>query len=622
VSLADVAHALQSVWRLHPWTRSRAVLLASLGLAPRGAMGAKLPALIEAAEGAGGGAVLTGSAVAGAADPWTEAAVSPAGAVTACRWGPDEAWAPLRPCPAAEEEGGAELLWCPPVHVLGAAAQAAVVAATSPDVTADGWREAGARAHATGDRPSAAWVSVASEAGLAVTPVPVGEGVAPASLALSGAMHPSVPLRASDAPGADPPRAAAPPPGTDPADVVVAEAFARVGVMGNPSDGFFGRTVSATVSNFRATVTLWPDDSPAGRRGRVTLAPHPIYDPTAFDNCLQAEAVARREGYSGGSRLLLACLHRLHRRLREAGVLPEGADRRGFVAKWHTTVPRQVGLAGSSAILTAFTRALLRFWGLHRRPEALEAAGLGMQGAPSFVLAVETEELGINAGLQDRVAQWWEGAVAMDFARELVEATGAGRYERLRVARLPALFLAFAPDPSDSGRIHAPVRERWLAGDGEVVGGMAAVAACAAEAAALLRGGEGEGDDTGPSAAGRASSLASLMSKNFDLRRSLFGDGALGAANLRMVEIARAAGAAAKFPGSGGAVVGVVDVLGMVVAGALHAGAVPAEGSGPEAYEEAADAGVEALRRAYAAEGFVCVRLEPTEGHGGGIGAE
>ncbi|KAA0161344.1 hypothetical protein FNF28_05092 [Cafeteria roenbergensis] len=351
----------------------------------------------------------------------------------------------------------------------------------------------------------------------------------------------------------------------DPSDVVTAEAFARVGLMGNPSDGFFGRTVAATISNFKASVTVWPDRSPAGARGRVTLAPHPVFDAAVFANVAQASA-------------------------------------------WHTTIPRQVGLAGSSAILTAFVRAMLAFWGLAGRPELLEKAGLGPEGGPSFVLAVETEELGISAGLQDRVAQWWGGVVAMDFARERVEASGAGVYRPLPVAALPGLFLAYAPDPSDSGRIHAPVRQRWLEGDAVVTRGMCDIAACAAEVEGML---DGPVDD-GAAMAERGHSLAELMSRNFGLRRSLFGDASLGRANLRMVEIAVETGAAAKFPGSGGAVVGVVDVVGMAAAGSLAADAVPGKGSPMSDYDLAVAAGAEALRRAYAAEGFVCVMLRPT----------
>lgn len=50
--------------------------------------------------------------------------------------------------------------------------------------------------------------------------------------------------------------------------------------------------------------------------------------------------------------------------------------------------------------------------------------------------------------------------------------------------------------------------------------------------------------------------FASLMDKNFNLRRNIYGDSLLREANLRMVDIARKHGFAAKLAGSGGAVVG------------------------------------------------------------------
>lgn len=48
--------------------------------------------------------------------------------------------------------------------------------------------------------------------------------------------------------------------------------------------------------------------------------------------------------------------------------------------------------------------------------------------------------------------------------------------------------------------------------------------------------------------------LGSMLDQNFELRRGVYGDAALGATNVEMVETARAVGAAAKFCGSGGAV--------------------------------------------------------------------
>lgn len=49
--------------------------------------------------------------------------------------------------------------------------------------------------------------------------------------------------------------------------------------------------------------------------------------------------------------------------------------------------------------------------------------------------------------------------------------------------------------------------------------------------------------------------LASLMNANFKIRRSLYGDAALGSINLDMIQSAVDVGAAAKFCGSGGAIV-------------------------------------------------------------------
>ena len=93
---------------------------------------------------------------------------------------------------------------------------------------------------------------------------------------------------------------------------------------------------------------------------------------------------------------------------------------------------------------------------------------------PQFVLDVEKEELGINAGLQDRVVQTYEGVVFMDFHNDLLEGQvcvtslchvtvprhcatslchvthsdllegqGHGQYERLDVRLLPRLWLAY-----------------------------------------------------------------------------------------------------------------------------------------------------------------------------------
>ena len=53
---------------------------------------------------------------------------------------------------------------------------------------------------------------------------------------------------------------------------------------------------------------------------------------------------------------------------------------------------------------------------------------------PSLVLSVETDELGIVAGLQDRVIQVYEGLVYMDFAREVMRRAVRSAVRGLRAA--------------------------------------------------------------------------------------------------------------------------------------------------------------------------------------------
>ena len=306
----------------------------------------------------------------------------------------------------------------------------------------------------------------------------------------------------------------------------ICRAHARVGVMGNPSDGFFGKTISLSIANYWAEVRLWPS-------ARLTILPHPLYDPHSFGGLSDVHAVVTNEGYQGGVRLLLATCKRFYEYAKETGIELRVDN---FTLAYDTNVPRQVGLAGSSAIITATVRALLTFHGVTE-------AALPLVQLPSLILSIEQAELGINAGLQDRVIQAYGGLVSMDFERAHLEAHGRGKYERLDLSLAPPLWLAYLADPSDSGKIHSTVKARYNAGDEEVVSGMREFASLTERALGAIR---------------RADmrSLGELMDANFALRRKLYSDGALGAKNLMMVAIAQKHGVPVKFPGSGGAVVG------------------------------------------------------------------
>jgi glucuronokinase len=78
---------------------------------------------------------------------------------------------------------------------------------------------------------------------------------------------------------------------------ITKRAYARVGLMGNPSDGFHGKTIALTIRNYWAQCTLTQSD-------KIRILPHPLYDPTEYPSLSSLYDVARREGYSGGIRLL------------------------------------------------------------------------------------------------------------------------------------------------------------------------------------------------------------------------------------------------------------------------------------------------------------------------------
>jgi glucuronokinase len=210
---------------------------------------------------------------------------------------------------------------------------------------------------------------------------------------------------------------------------------------------------------------------------------------------------------------------------------------RNFSVRYQTTIPRQVGLAGSSAIIVATLRCLIEFYGASIPKEIL----------PSLAMSVETEELGIAAGLQDRVIQVYEGVVYMDFAEDRMrEAHGLtyGVYEPLDPVLLPSLYVAYKRDVSEPTEVfHNQIRARFDNGERAVIDAMQKFAALAADAReALLQNDRAR--------------LARLINENFDTRRSIY---RLPAAQVEMVERARRSGASAKFAGSGGAVIGTYE---------------------------------------------------------------
>lgn len=299
--------------------------------------------------------------------------------------------------------------------------------------------------------------------------------------------------------------------------------------MGNPSDGFGGKTITVQIADFGARATVRQSE-------RLQIVPHPEYDPFTFDSLQRLHDIARQDGYYGGTRLIYASCKRFYSYCCEHGIeLPP----KNFTIEYDTDIPRQVGLGGSSAIVVATLRVLMAFYDVTD-----EDIPLPLQ--PGLALSVETEELEIKAGLQDRVAQIYGGLVFMDFDREYMAEHGHGRYRRLPMELLPPLYLAWIPHATTtSGKAHNVVHYRFDTGDREVIDAMRQFADYAEEAAQAL---ETRDIDR----------FCALMDANFDLRRRIYGDEVVGEENLEMVQIARGFGLPAKFTGSGGAITGVL----------------------------------------------------------------
>jgi glucuronokinase len=302
--------------------------------------------------------------------------------------------------------------------------------------------------------------------------------------------------------------------------IITGTAHARAGLVGNPSDGYFGKTISFSIRNFTAQVSLWESPHFEIVPGHGDLA--------HFDSLNAFLRDVKLHGYYGGMRLIKAAIKKFHEWCRKNDKV---LDDRSFTVSFESDIPRLVGLSGSSAIIVATLRALIQFYEVQ----------IPLHLLPGLTLSVEKEELNIAAGLQDRVIQNYEGSVYMDFAKELLESRGYGNYENLRPPKLPPLYVAYDPSRAEISDIpHRNLRELWNRGDETVHKTMAEYRELTDKGKAAIMSGDWE-------------TLGKVMDHNFALRQRIMN---IAPENLRMVEVARSVGASAHFCGSGGAICG------------------------------------------------------------------
>jgi len=305
--------------------------------------------------------------------------------------------------------------------------------------------------------------------------------------------------------------------------IVRKRGYARAGLLGNPSDGYHGKTISLILRNFWADVVLYEWESVD-----IVLAEQ---DRARFRSIYDLAKDVELHGYYGGIRLIKATIKMFVDYCQAQGIALHDQN---FSVRYQTTIPQQVGLAGSSAIITATLHALMEFYGVE----------LPLPIQPTFVLAVEGA-LDIAGGLQDRVIQCYEGLVYMDFDWEKQKALAGFtyyEYESMDPALLPPIYVAYHTTLGEPTEVfHNDLRGRYNRGDPQIVQAMVAFAQLAQDGRQAILDRD-------------AARLGQLIDANFDLRSSIC---TLAPWQIQMIQAARSCGASAKFAGSGGAIVGV-----------------------------------------------------------------
>lgn len=297
-------------------------------------------------------------------------------------------------------------------------------------------------------------------------------------------------------------------------------AYARAGLLGNPSDGYFGKIIAITVKNFFASVSLQVSEE-------LRIEAHD-QDSNIYRDLPELVERIALYGYYGGVRLVQAAIKTFFDHCQDQNIRLKNQS---FTIRYDSTIPRQIGLGGSSAIITAAMRALMEFYKVKIPVEVL----------PSLILDAELKELGINAGLMDRVIQVYGGCVYMDLDKRVIEKKGHGLYEPLDPKLLPELYIAYKPELGKvSGQVLDDIRIAYRGGDEFVMETLVRLAEIA---------------DTGKQALLQKDfeKFHELMNKNFDLRSQIM---KISESNFEMIQAARKCGASAKFAGSGGSIIG------------------------------------------------------------------
>lgn len=286
--------------------------------------------------------------------------------------------------------------------------------------------------------------------------------------------------------------------------MIRASAPGRCGLVGNPTDGYGGTVISSSLTE-RAVVEIVPADD------------------------IVVDVCGHREQISGLADLTLT---QSFTDVAKAvfTYLPDAVQHQKFHLTASTTVPLCAGLAGSTTMLVAILGATVRMLGVRLSPyEIAEAARL-----------IEFNTMNCVCGFQDQYMAVFGGLNYLDFRDKGPESKLAPVFATVenlepQLGNLP-LLLANTGVQRHSGSVHQGPRDRWLAGDPEVIQGYRKAARLARDAKCALVNGDWP-------------ALGGLMNDNHAIQRDLGGSGEV---NDRLIAAALQAGAwGAKLAGAG-----------------------------------------------------------------------
>lgn len=304
--------------------------------------------------------------------------------------------------------------------------------------------------------------------------------------------------------------------------MITTVAYPRAALIGNPSDGYYGKTIAFVFSNFSVEVFLHESEL-------LEIIPG-SRDRLVFKNVTELSEEVKQTGYYGGLRLIKATIKKLTDYCAENNIpLPA----KNFTIGFSSTIPDRLGLAGSSAIVTASVKAMLQFYGIEIDKPVLA----------NLILSVEKDELHIGAGLQDRVAQVYGQPVYMNFDKQLMQQQGYGEYIPFDKSLLPPVYIAYRTQLAEGSEItHNDFAKRYADGNEAVHNAIKQWSSLTDEAWQRLQTGN--------------KNISDLMNANFNLRKQVMN---VSKGNEELVHTARSVGASAKFTGSGGAIIGTYE---------------------------------------------------------------